>query len=148
MPTTNMVIPTTKNKYASLVAPLIVLRILLLEKYLQKPSINSPLLKAGTLLLLLAPSFFLPPLDLQQDFNAVLGGINNLRIDAARATTIGDNTVATNPADLDLDSVDLLQDFSLEDIKTVVEVLDTKEGKDANITRSLPKLANFYNLSP
>ena len=28
-----------------------------------------------------------------------------------------------------------------------MEVLDTKEGKDANISRNLPKLADFYNLS-
>jgi hypothetical protein len=28
-----------------------------------------------------------------------------------------------------------------------VEVLDIEEGKDANISRSLPKLADFCNLS-
>ena len=151
--------PTTKNEHASLVAPLMALRTSPLEEHLRKPSANSPLLKAGTSLLLLpAPSLFSPPSDLQRDFDAVLGGINNSRTDAAAATTAGDdaaaadpaaaNPAAANPADSDSDSADSLWDFSLEDIKTVVKVLNTKEGKDANIARSLPKLANFYNLSP
>jgi hypothetical protein len=108
-----MAIPTTKNKHASLVAPLIVLRTSLLEEHLRKPSANSPPLEAGTLLLLLAPSLLSPPSDLQRDFDAALGGINNLRIDAAAATTIGDdaaaaNPTAANPANLDLDSADSL----------------------------------------
>ena len=148
MPTTNTVMPTTENEHASLVAPLMALRTLPPEEHLRKPSANSPLLEAGTSSLSLAPSLFSPPLDLQWDFDAVLGGIDNLRTDAAGATTAGDDAAAADPADSDSDSADSLWDFSLEDIKTVVEVLDTEEGKDANIARSLPKLADFYNLSP
>ena len=86
---------------------------------------------------------------MQQDFNKVFCSINNLRIDAAGVITgdvTGGNMVATGLADLDLDSVDFLWDFFLEDIKTVVEVLDTKEGKDVNIFRSLLKLTDFCDL--
>jgi hypothetical protein len=95
------------------VAPLIALRTLPPEEYLRKPSVNSPPLEAGTSLLLLVPSLLSLLLDLQWDFNTVLGGIDNLRIDATAATTAGDNAVAANPtaanpANLDLDSVDSL----------------------------------------
>jgi len=60
----NIAIPTTKNKHTSLVAPLIVLSTSLLEEYLRKPFINSPLPKAIMLLLLSARSIFSPPLDI------------------------------------------------------------------------------------
>ena len=144
----NIAIPTTKNKHTSLVAPLIVLSTSLLEEYLRKPFINSPLPKAIMLLLLSARSIFSPPLDIQWDFNKVLSGINNLIIDTTRVITIGNNAAAINLANSNIDSVDLLQDFTLDNIKPIVEVLDTKEGKNTNITKNLPKLAKFYNLSP
>ncbi|XTI91384.1 hypothetical protein V2W45_1495129 [Cenococcum geophilum] len=70
-----------------------------------------------------------------------------MALNAAGAITVGGDAAATDFADLDVDSVDSLWDFNLEDIKTVVEVLDTEEGKDANIAKSLPKLANFCDLS-
>ncbi|XTI91385.1 hypothetical protein V2W45_1346010 [Cenococcum geophilum] len=101
-------IPTTKNKHASLVAPLMALSILPLEKHLRKPSVNSPPPKTVTLSLLPARSLFAPPLNLQRDFNEALGGINNLTTDAARAITIGGNAAAANPANSDADSVDSL----------------------------------------
>jgi hypothetical protein len=145
--------PTTENEHASLVAPLMALRTSPPEEHLRKPSANSPPLEAGTSSLSPAPSLLSPPSDLQRDFDAALGGIDNSRTDAAAATTAGDDAAAADPAaadpaDSDSDSADSLWDFSPEDIETVVEVPDTEEGKDANIARSLPKLADFCDLSP
>ena len=147
--------PIIKNKVVSLLALLIVLKALLLKEYLQKVFINSFLPLAVFLLLLLVYSLFLPPVYIQEDFDEVFCSINNPGIDTAGAitnnitssnTTSGD-VIVTNPTNLDLDSIDFFQDFTPEDIETVIEVLDTEEGKDTNIFKSLPKLANFCNLS-
>ncbi|XTI82055.1 hypothetical protein V2W45_1475033 [Cenococcum geophilum] len=135
----NTAMPTTKNKYVSLVAPLIALSTLPPEEHLQKPSANSPLPKTATSLLLLARSLFAPPSDLQRDFNKALGGINNSTIDAARAITVGGDAAATNPTDLDADSADSLWDFNPKDIKTVVKALDTKEAYKVSIRTQKPR---------
>ena len=108
--------PTTENEVASLVAPLIVLRVSPPEEYLQKASINSPLLSAASLLLSLACSLFSPPAYIQEDFDKVSYSIDNPEIDTTGVitgdTTGGDttssNVAAANPANLDLDSVDSL----------------------------------------
>ena len=80
---------------------------------------------------------------MQQDFAKASSSISSLKINAGRVAAR--DILASNVADLDLDSVNSLQDFVLKDIETVVEVLDIKEGKDANIAKSLPKLADFCN---
>ena len=113
--------PTTKNEVVSLIAPLIVLKALLLKEYLQKASANSPLPSAVSLLLSLVYSLFSPPAYMQEDFNEVFYSINNPGIDTARAitnnitggnatsgNTISNNIAAANPTNLDLDSVDSL----------------------------------------
>jgi hypothetical protein len=92
---------------------------------------------------------------MQEDFDEVSRGIDNPGTDAAGAITgdatggdaTGGDAAAADPADSDSDSADSLWDFTPEDIETVVEVPDTEEGKDANISRSLPKLADFCDLS-
>ena len=103
-----------KNKVVSLIAPLTVLKALLLEEYLQKASTNSLLPSAVSLLLLLVCSLFSPPVYIQEDFNKVFYGINNPRTDAAGVITsniiggniINSNMAAVNPTDLNLNSVD------------------------------------------
>jgi hypothetical protein len=92
---------------------------------------------------------------MQQDFDEASGGVDHPGTDAAGAATddeaggdaAGGDAAAADPADPDSDSADSLWDFSPEDIETVVEVPDTEEGKDANIARSLSKLADFCDLS-
>ncbi|XTI86859.1 hypothetical protein V2W45_1484959 [Cenococcum geophilum] len=102
----DMAMPTTENKHASLVAPLMALSTSPLEEHLRKPSVNSPPPKTATLSLLPARSLFAPPLDLQRDFNEALNGIDNLITDAAKAITVGGDAAAADPANLDADSVD------------------------------------------
>ena len=105
--------PIIKNKVISLIASLIVLKVLLLEEYLQKAFINSFLPLAIFLLLLLVYSLFLPPAYIQEDFNKVFYSINNPGINTARVITnnitssnvISNNTVAINSTNLDLDSI-------------------------------------------
>jgi hypothetical protein len=140
--------PTTENEHASLVAPLMALSTSPPEEHLRKPSANSPPPEAATSSLSPARSIFSPPSDVQRDFNEALGGIDNSTTDAAGAITAGDDAAAADPADSDADSADSLWDFTPDDIETAVEVLDTEEGKDANIARSLTKLAEFCDLSP
>jgi hypothetical protein len=139
--------PTTENEHASLVAPLMALSTSPPEEYLRKPSANSPPPEAGTSSLSPARSLFSPPSDLQRDFDEASGGIDNSRTDAAGAITAGGDAVAADPADSDSESVDSLWGFTPDNIETVVEVPDTEEGKDANVARSLTKLAGFCDLS-
>lgn len=146
--------PTTEDEYASLLAPLIAWRASPPEEHLRKASANSPSPEAGSSSLSpapsLAPSLFSPPAYIQQDFDEASRSIDNPGTDAAGAIT-GDaaagDAAAADPADSDSDSADSLWDFTPEDIETAVEAPDTEEGKDANISRSLPKLADFCDLS-
>ena len=58
----------------------------------------------------------MPPAYIQEDFNEVFYSINNLEIDAAKAITsdvtsgniTNNNTVVTDPTNLDLDSINSL----------------------------------------
>ena len=108
--------PTTENEVVSLMAPLTALRASPPEKHLWKAFTNSPLPLAISLLLLLACSLFSPPAYMQEDFDKVSYSIDNPGTDTAGAitgditggNTTGSNVAVTDPADLDLDSVDSL----------------------------------------